>query len=156
MKGSPERRTARLLLRSPSVEDVDALFAIQGDPDAMKYTFCAPDRAATATDDAAPEVNVQMVFLNACDVGRTGPSDAGLGGFPEAFLRGGVGVLLGCAWAIDDEIGGTFSRHFYEALKTDDVGNAMRRARELSLVGDDLSALAYVAYAHPHARVVVA
>lgn len=33
-----------------------------------------------------------MVFLNACDVGRIDTSVVGLGGFPEAFLRGGVGV----------------------------------------------------------------
>ena len=47
MKGSPERSTARLVLRPPRDEDVDALFAIQGNPQTMKYTFCAPDRPAT-------------------------------------------------------------------------------------------------------------
>ena len=47
MDGSPERRTARLILRVPQDDDVDALFAIQGNADAMKYTFCAADRAAT-------------------------------------------------------------------------------------------------------------
>ncbi len=47
MKGSPERRTARLVLRPPQGSDVDALFAIQGDANAMRYTFCAADRAAT-------------------------------------------------------------------------------------------------------------
>lgn len=116
-----------------------------------------PDRATVATDVAdATDVTIKMVFLNACDVGRTDASVVGLGGFPEAFLRGGVGVLLGCSWAIDDEIGSTFSRHFYEALKTSDIADAMREARRLSLEDDDLSALAYVAYAHPHARVTVA
>ena len=116
-----------------------------------------PDRATVTTDVAeATDVTIKMVFLNACDVGRTDASVVGLGGFPEAFLRGGVGVLLGCSWAIDDEIGSTFSRHFYEALKTSDIADAMREARRLSLEDDDLSALAYVAYAHPHARVTVA
>lgn len=112
-----------------------------------------PDRGDSAAADSAA-----MVFLNACDVGRTDASTAGLGGFPEAFLRGGVGILLGCSWAIDDEIGGTFSRHFYEAIKTSDIGDAMRTARTRSLDddNDDLSALAYVAYAHPHARVTMA
>jgi ribosomal-protein-alanine N-acetyltransferase len=47
MDGSPERRTARLLLRAPQDADVDALFAIQGDAAAMQYTFCAVDREAT-------------------------------------------------------------------------------------------------------------
>lgn len=114
-----------------------------------------PDRDDPNRRTAAPAVIVKMVFLNACDVGRTDSSVVGLGGFPEAFLRGGVGMLLGCSWAIDDEIGSRFSRHFYEALKTKDVAEAMRDARHQSLDDDDLSALAYVAYAHPHARVTV-
>ncbi|WP_173024314.1 CHAT domain-containing protein [Microbacterium oryzae] len=97
----------------------------------------------------------RMVFLNACDVGRIDTSVVGLGGFPEAFLRGGVGVLIGCSWAVDDEIAGAFSRHFYEALESSDIGTAMKTARSQALVDDDLSALAYVAYAHPHARVTI-
>jgi len=44
----PERRTRHLLLRAPEPSDVDALFAIQGDPVAMRFTYCAPSRAATA------------------------------------------------------------------------------------------------------------
>lgn len=47
MKGSPARRTARLFLRPPEDADIDALHAIQRDPVAMRYTYCAPDRAAT-------------------------------------------------------------------------------------------------------------
>jgi [ribosomal protein S5]-alanine N-acetyltransferase len=46
--GSPERRTARLRLRAPEEADVDAVFAIQGDGAAMRFTYCAEDRAATA------------------------------------------------------------------------------------------------------------
>jgi len=34
----PERRTRHLLLRAPEPSDVDALFAIQGDPVAMRFT----------------------------------------------------------------------------------------------------------------------
>jgi ribosomal-protein-alanine N-acetyltransferase len=44
----PTRRTARLLLRAPEPSDVDPLFAIQGDAEAMKFTYCAPSRDATA------------------------------------------------------------------------------------------------------------
>lgn len=47
MKGSPARRTARLLLRPPEDADIDALHAIQRDPVTMQYTYCAPDLAAT-------------------------------------------------------------------------------------------------------------
>lgn len=109
-----------------------------------------PDRIIE--DSAAP---APMVFLNACDVGRIDTSAPGLGGFPEAFLRGGVGVLLGCSWAVDDEIAGEFSHAFYKALEDSDIAEAMTRARAETLQQADLSALAYVAYAHPHARVTI-
>lgn len=95
-----------------------------------------------------------MVFLNACDVGRMDTSAPGLGGFPEAFLRGGVGMLVGCSWAIDDEVAGQFVRDFYDALTFSDVAGAVVLARRKALANADLTALAYVAYAHPRARVV--
>lgn len=40
-------RTARLLLRPPQPSDIPALFEIQGDAAAMKFTTWAPDLAAT-------------------------------------------------------------------------------------------------------------
>lgn len=47
--GTPPTRTTRhLLLRAPEPGDVDALFQIQGDSEAMRHTTVAPDRAATA------------------------------------------------------------------------------------------------------------
>jgi RimJ/RimL family protein N-acetyltransferase len=41
-------KTRQLLLRAPVPEDVDALFRIQRDPDAMRHTWVATDRRATA------------------------------------------------------------------------------------------------------------
>ncbi|HEY4977203.1 MAG TPA: GNAT family N-acetyltransferase [Gaiellaceae bacterium] len=49
MTKPPTRHTSRLLLRAPELGDVDPLFAIQSDPDAMRFTFCSPNREATAT-----------------------------------------------------------------------------------------------------------
>jgi RimJ/RimL family protein N-acetyltransferase len=49
----PERRTRHLLLRRTEPSDVDPLFAIQGDPVAMRFTYCAPSREATAARLAA-------------------------------------------------------------------------------------------------------
>ena len=43
----PTRRTRQLLLRAPDGSDIDALFAIQGNPTAMRFTYCSPDREAT-------------------------------------------------------------------------------------------------------------
>lgn len=48
MTGPPTAETPRLRLRPPEPSDVDALFAVQGDPQAMRSTWCAPDREATA------------------------------------------------------------------------------------------------------------
>ncbi|MGD0272405.1 MAG: GNAT family N-acetyltransferase [Gaiellaceae bacterium] len=43
----PTRRTPRLLLRAPEPADIDPLFAIEGNPEAMKHTICSPSREAT-------------------------------------------------------------------------------------------------------------
>jgi RimJ/RimL family protein N-acetyltransferase len=39
--------TAQLVLRAHEVADIDPVFAIQGDREAMRHTYCAPDREAT-------------------------------------------------------------------------------------------------------------
>lgn len=124
-------------------------------PDSAATAYSADDLRLDLPDRVMVEepTKALMVFLNACDLGRLDTSAVGLGGFPEAFLRGGVAVLVGCSWAVDDEIAGDFSRLFYEALGTSDIGDAMRVARTRALENDDLSALAYVAYAHPRTTV---
>jgi ribosomal-protein-alanine N-acetyltransferase len=48
MSTPPTRRTLRLLLRAPEPADIDPLFAIQGDLEAMRFTYCAPSPEATA------------------------------------------------------------------------------------------------------------
>ena len=40
--------TPQLWLRPPKPADVDPLFEIQGDHEAMRFTWCAPDRRGTA------------------------------------------------------------------------------------------------------------
>jgi RimJ/RimL family protein N-acetyltransferase len=44
----PRVTTPQLLLRPPQPADVDPLFEIQGNPDAMRYTYIAPNPEATA------------------------------------------------------------------------------------------------------------
>ena len=46
--GPPTVETRQLQLRKPQPSDVDALFEIQGNADAMRHTYVAPDRDATA------------------------------------------------------------------------------------------------------------
>lgn len=48
MTEPPTTETPRLLLRAPRRSDADELFEIQGDHDAMRHTYTAPDREATA------------------------------------------------------------------------------------------------------------
>src|SRR5262245_21370754 len=44
----PSRSTRQLLLRAPEPGDIDALYAIQGDAEAMRFTHWAANRADTA------------------------------------------------------------------------------------------------------------
>ena len=124
-------------------------------PEGSSYSATELRRDLPAAAMVDPTRAAPMVFLNACDVGRLDTSSPGLGGFPEAFIRGGVGVLLGCCWAVDDKVAGRFVHDFYEALKTKDLHDAVGEARRKSLDGKDLSGLAYVAYAHPYATVTI-
>jgi hypothetical protein len=97
-----------------------------------------------------------LVFLNACDVGRLPAGDVGLGGFPEAFLRGGAGAFIGCAWSVGDEPAGRFVDAFYDALLAGGtIASATREARAAARAEGDLSDLAYTVYAHPDARIRV-
>ena len=48
MQAPPTIETCQLLLRPPQRADVDPLFEIQGDPEAMQFTYCAPSREDTA------------------------------------------------------------------------------------------------------------
>lgn len=97
-----------------------------------------------------------LVFLNACDVGRIANSAPGSGGFPEAFVRGGAGIFIGCSWAVDDNRASRFASDLYTGLidgKT--IATAATVARRASLLSADVSGLAYAIYADPRATVTV-
>lgn len=109
-----------------------------------------PDRGRIDDADTGP-----FVFLNACDIGRLPAGPAALGGFPEAFLRGGAAAFVGCSWAVGDEPASTFVEAFYLALADDrlTMAEATRKARHAANEVADLSELAYAVYAHPRARI---
>ncbi|KRE21569.1 CHAT domain-containing protein [Agromyces sp. Soil535] len=109
-----------------------------------------PDRGATDAAATGP-----FVFLNACDIGRLPSAPASLGGFPEAFLRGGAAAFVGCSWAVGDDPASTFVEAFYLALADDDatIADAARAARLAARADADLSELAYAVYAHPYAHI---
>ena len=98
-----------------------------------------------------------FVFLNACDIGRLPSGPAALGGFPEAFLRGGAAAFVGCSWAVGDDPASIFVEAFYRALAEPGttIADATRAARLAARAEADLSELAYAVYAHPHAHVLI-
>ncbi len=142
--GSPQLQE---LLLSTFREDEDVPRARYSD-DRLRHDL--PDRGATDAADTGP-----FVFLNACDIGRLPSGPASLGGFPEAFLRGGAAAFVGCSWAVGDDPASTFVEAFYLALADDDatVADAARIARRAARDDADLSELAYAVYAHPRARI---
>jgi CHAT domain/Ternary complex associated domain 7 len=93
-----------------------------------------------------------IVFLNACQAGRAGYQLTGIGGFAQAFLRGGAGAFIGALWSVGDQPAFVFGKAFYDALlRGAMVSQAAIAAREAARQ-DDATWLAYVVYGHPHAR----
>src|SRR5215475_14933337 len=43
-----------------------------------------------------------LVFLNACEVGRTTPALVGLGGFADSFIQIGASAVIAPLWSVDD------------------------------------------------------
>lgn len=129
--------------------DCDDGSAAYGDADA-RSDF--PERAQIDVGDNAP-----LVFLSACDVGRLRSDAAGLGGFAEAFLRGGAGAFIGCNWAVRDDVAAHFVKSFYTAAFTPGttIGQATLAARRDARRAGDLSALAFTVFADPRLRLVV-
>jgi CHAT domain len=97
-----------------------------------------------------------VVFLNACQIGRSGTSLGSLTGWPQAFIRAGAGAFIGPYWSIGDGSASQFAQTFYRALLVDKVtvGRAVHLAREAVRNDIDPTWLAYVVYAHPEARIL--
>lgn len=99
-----------------------------------------------------------MVFINACQTGRSGTGvGGGVAGFVDAFLRPyselGVGALVGALWSVDDRLAYSFAEAFYRALKDGKtVVDAARAAREAAKSQQELTWLAYSVYGNPFAR----
>jgi hypothetical protein len=99
-----------------------------------------------------------IVFLNACQIGRTGRSLGGVGGFASAFLdprsRQGAGLFVGTLWSVGDGSALTFAETFYERLRAGDtLVSATRAARKQAKEAREPTWLAYTVYGHPHAKI---
>ncbi|MFE5407372.1 CHAT domain-containing protein [Microbacterium sp. NPDC056569] len=135
-----------------------AKFSLRRNDPTASYTDSDARRDMPETDDdgtggrAAPPA--PFVFLSACDVGRLRSGATGLGGFAEVFLRGGVGVFIGCSWAVRDDVTAEFVSTFYEeALRNKaTLGEAVLAARRAAREAGDLTSLAFTVFADPRAR----
>jgi hypothetical protein len=96
-----------------------------------------------------------VVVLNACQVGRSGESIGGLGGFAKAFVHAGAGLFVAPLWNVGDELAATFTSVLYERLVAGDtVAEATRAARTASRDAGDPTWIAYAVYGEPTARLV--
>ncbi|MBW9121996.1 CHAT domain-containing protein [Microbacterium trichothecenolyticum] len=131
-----------------------ARFSLRRNDESASYTDsdARRDLPEAGTDHARE--STPFVFLSACDVGRLRSGATGLGGFAEVFLRGGVGVFIGCSWAVRDDVTAVFVRTFYENALRDGttLGEAVLAARRAAREAGDLTSLAFTVFADPRAR----
>lgn len=98
--------------------------------------------------------NRPMVVLNACQIGREGYTLTSIGGFAQAFLRGGAGAFVGSLWSVGDRPARIFIETFYKGLiKGLTLSEATIRAREQAKQAGDATWLAYAVYGHPNLKV---
>ena len=104
--------------------------------------------------DLKGEDNRPMVVINACQTGRSGYNLTGLGGFAQAFLRGGAGAFVGSLWSVGDNPARTFTETMYVQLMGGaKLSQAAIQARSEAQRAGDATWLAYTIYGHPHMRV---
>ena len=95
----------------------------------MAGTTYQPDPLEVAQVYASARLGTDGVrptsFFNACQVGRTGRSLSGVGGFASAFLspksREGAGIFVGTLWSVGDGSALSFATTFYERLQAGDT-----------------------------------
>lgn len=158
----PRRRQVLEALRDPALDwfhySGHGAFEEAG-PDRSRILLADVSLEPSHLDDRVLEALRErrpFVFLDACHLARQGMALTGLGGWPDRFVRlGRCGALLTPQWKVHDQAAKDFSRQVYESWsRGQDLGEAVRRARVASLDErpQDISALAYALYGHPHAR----
>jgi hypothetical protein len=96
-----------------------------------------------------------LVFLNACQLGKSGMGLTGIGGWAPQFLSSGVGAFIGAYWQVLDDSAYEFAMTFYKLLFEDNltIGQAGLEARRKIKEKGDPTWLAYTIYADPYATV---
>ncbi len=95
-----------------------------------------------------------LVFLNACQIGRTAMSLTGVGGWALKFLRAGAAAFIGAYWSVYDQPAHDFAQALYQLLLSGmPMGQAVRESRLAIRPLGDPTWLAYTVYADPLATV---
>jgi CHAT domain-containing protein len=95
-----------------------------------------------------------LIFLNACEVGRTTPSLVGAGGFATEFIKAGARCVVAPLWSVKDSLAHEVAIAFYEAALADpsrSFADILRDIRQKSYAqggGEDTYA-AYCLYGDP-------
>jgi CHAT domain-containing protein len=118
-----------------------------------------PTAISVEPRDVRSEANLKkrhpIVFLNACESGRLGPSLTAWAGWPSAFLETGAGAFVGTSWPVRGTPAKVFAETFYEALGHGmSLAEATTAARASAKKLGDASWLAYKVFGHPLARAV--
>lgn len=95
-----------------------------------------------------------LVFLNACQIGRSGMSLTDIGGWAKQFLNAGAGAFIGPYWLVNDQPACDFSKQVYSRLCAGiPIGRAIQEARLAIKATGDPTWLAYTVFADPLATV---
>jgi hypothetical protein len=95
-----------------------------------------------------------LVFLNACQIGRSAMSLTDIGGWAKSFLEAGAGAFIGAYWSVYDQAANNFAQAFYDNLLGGmEIGQAVQTARQTIKPLGDPTWLAYTVYANPLAKV---
>lgn len=94
-----------------------------------------------------------LVFLNACQIGKSAMGLTGIGGWASKFLQAGAATFIGAYWSVYDEAAFEFAKAFYAGLvggKT--VALATQDARRAVKKNGDPTWLAYTVFSEPSAK----
>jgi hypothetical protein len=102
-----------------------------------------------------------VVFLNACEIGRTVPSLVGLGGFVASFIKLGAIAVIAPLWSVEDTIAHEIATLFYQEIKQNPGQTVAQIFKKVRAKGYDPASgrdtyVAYCFYGDPSAKVAVA
>jgi hypothetical protein len=93
-----------------------------------------------------------LVFLNACQIGKSAMSLTGIGGWAAKFLQAQAGAFIGAYWSVYDQAAHDFAKEFYgRAFGGVPLGKAVQEARLAIRPLGDPTWLAYTVFADPYA-----